>query len=118
MSVGPAAGARALRRPLRDRVHREEIVAVDADAGHAITRATRRERALLAAGRALERGDGPLVVDDVHDHRRLVDGGEQQAVVEVGLGARAFADPGAGDVVLVADRGGHGPAHRLRELGS
>jgi hypothetical protein len=73
---------------------------------------------VLAAGRTLERGDGPLVVDDVHDHRRLVDGGEQQAVVEVGLGAGALADPGGGDVVLVADGRGHRPAHRLRELGS
>src|SRR6187402_1232782 len=98
---GTATGARALRGPLRDRIDREEVVAVDANARDAVTRTARRERALLAASRSLERGDRPLVVDDVHDDRRLVHGREDDAMVEVGLGARTFADPRAGDVVFV-----------------
>ncbi len=111
-----AAGTGALRGPLRYRVHREKVVAVDADSRDAVTRAARRERALFAARGSLESGNGPLVVDDVHDDRRLVDGGEQQSVVEIGLGARALADPGARDVIFVADRGRHRPAHGLRKL--
>ena len=53
-----------------------------------------RRRGVLAAGDALERGDRPLVVDDVEDHRRAVDRGEGQGVVEVGLGRGPVADPG------------------------
>ena len=108
---GPLGG------PLRHRVHREEIIAVDADAGHAVARAARRKRALLAARETLEGRDRPLVVDDVQDHRRLVHRGKQHRVVEIGLGARALADPAHGDVVLALDRRGHRPAHGLRELG-
>src|SRR3984885_5254507 len=63
------AGARALCRPFSDRMHREEIVAVDTDAGDAVSRTTGRERALLPARITLERGDRPLVVDDVENRR-------------------------------------------------
>src|SRR5262252_4478 len=87
-----AALARTLRRPLGDRVHGEEVVAVDADAGDTVAGTALREGVPLAAGEPLEGGDGPLVVDDVEDHRRLIDGGKGERVVEVGLGARALAD--------------------------
>jgi hypothetical protein len=111
-----AAGARTLGGPLRDRVHREEVVAVHAHAGDSITRPARREGLALAARVALEGRDRPLVVDDAEDDRRLVHRGEQERVVEVGLGARALADPAHRDRVLALDRRRHGPAHGLREL--
>src|SRR4029077_14011214 len=78
------------RGPLRDRVHGEEIVAVDADAGNPVTGTALREGASLPAGEALEGGDRPLVVDYVQDHRRLINGGEGHRVVKVCLGARAL----------------------------
>src|SRR5579862_6692525 len=55
-----AALARALRGPLAHAVHREKIVAVDANAGDAVARTALREGLVLAAGEALEGGDGPL----------------------------------------------------------
>src|SRR5215468_1422934 len=73
---GTGALPRALCRPLRDRVYRQEVVAIDADARNAVARAALREGAPLAPREALERGNGPLVVDQVQDHRRLVDGRE------------------------------------------
>ncbi len=79
--------ARALGGPLGRGVHGEEVVAVDAQPRDAVARAARRERALLAAGEALEGRDRPLVVDHVEQHRGAVHRGEQQRVVEVGLGA-------------------------------
>ena len=96
----PGAHARTLGRPLRDGVHREEIVAVDANAGNAVARAARRERLGLTAGEGLERGDRPLVVDDVENDRRAIDLREQQRVVEVRFGRAAVAEPGGGDVDL------------------
>ena len=103
--------------PLGDRVDGEEIVAIDADAGNAVARSGLRESALLAAGKALERGDGPLVVDEVQDHRRAVHLRESHRVVEIRLGARALPDPARGDAVLALDGRRHGPADRLRILG-
>src|SRR4029077_10243986 len=46
----------ALCGPLGDRVDGEKIVAVNADARNAVARSGLRERALLAAGEALEGG--------------------------------------------------------------
>src|SRR5690242_12106554 len=45
------AGAlpRPLRRPLRHRIHRQEVVAIHADAGNTVARTALREGALLAA---------------------------------------------------------------------
>src|SRR5262249_8033014 len=109
---GPGALAPALRRPLGDRVDGEEVVAIDADARNAIARPTLREGAVLAAGESLEGGDRPLVVNQVEDHRRLVDGGKGHRVVEIRFGARALADPARGKVILTFDRGRHRPTDR------
>ena len=95
----------------------EEIVAVDPDAGDTVTGAARGEGAALATGEALEGRDGPLVVDHVQYHGRVVHRGEGQGVVKVGLGGAAVADPRRGDMVLALDRRAHGPAHSLRVLG-
>ena len=103
--------------PLRHRVHGEEIVSVHADPRHPVAGAARRKRALFAARESLEGRDRPLVVDDVEDHRRLVHRGKQHRVVKIGFGARAFAQPAHGNVVLALDRCGHRPADGLRELG-
>ena len=113
---GPGAGARPLGRPLRHGIHRQEIVAVDADAGDAVTRTARREGALLAAGVALESGDRPLIVHDVQNDRRLVHRGEQQRVMKIGFGAAALADPTRRQMILALDRRRHRPANGLRKL--
>src|ERR1700745_997482 len=72
-----AALAGALRGPLGHRIHGEKIVAVDADTGDAITRPALCEGLMLAAGETLEGGDGPLIVYQVENHRRLVHGRER-----------------------------------------
>ena len=95
---------------------RQEIVAVDADAGDPIARTACGKGALLAAGIALKRGDGPLIVDNVENHRRLVNGSEQQCVVKIRLGAAAFANPPGRQMILAFDRRGHRPADRLGKL--
>ena len=111
-----ASGARTLCRPFSDGIHRQEIVAVDADPGDAVPGPPCREGALLAARISLEGGDGPLIVHDVQDHRRLIHRGEQQRVVKIRFGARAFADPARGQMVLALECRRHRPADGLREL--
>src|SRR5438045_7181789 len=113
---GSAALARALRGPLCHRVHRQEIVAVDANPRYAVTGAALGEGLVLTTREALEGGDRPLVVDQVENHRRLVDGGEGHRVVEVRLRARALADPAGGNAVFALDGCGHRPADRLGKL--
>src|SRR2546423_4342439 len=111
-----AALARALRGPLCHRVHRQEIVAVDANPRYAVTGAALREGLVLTTCEALEGGDGPLVVDQVENHRRLVHGGEVHRVGEARLRARALADPAGGNAVFALDGCGHRPADRLGKL--
>src|SRR5882757_3113147 len=77
------AGARSFGRPLRHRIDGEKIVAVDADAGNAVTRAAGREGALLPAGVALEGRYRPLIVDHIEKDRRLVYGSKQQGVMKI-----------------------------------
>ena len=114
---GTGADPRPLRGPSRDGVHRQKIVAVDTDAGNAVARPARRKGTLLPAGISLERRNGPLVVDDIEDHRCLINRCEQQCMVKVRLRAAALADPTRGDVILALDRRRHRPADRLRKLG-
>src|SRR6185503_2427645 len=111
-----ATFARALRRPLSDSMHRQEVVAVNANAGHAIAQSARGKRTVLAARKALEGRDRPLVVDEVEDHGSPVDLRESHRMMEVGLRTRALAYPTGRDVILALVRGGHGPADRLRKL--
>ena len=112
----PQVAPRAFGGPARGREHGQEVVAVHAQRGDARAHAARGEGGAFAAGDGLEGGDRPLVVDHVQDHRRAVDVGEGQGIVEVGLGGGAVADPARGDLGVTLDRRGHGPAHRLHEL--
>jgi hypothetical protein len=80
-------------RPKRDSVDRKIIVAVDAQGGNAEAVGASGKSGALATGDALIGRDRPLVVDDVENDRRPVDGGEHQRRVEIALGGRAFADP-------------------------
>ena len=73
----------------------EEIVAVDTQTGKTDARSTRGERALLTAGVALERGDGPLIVDYVEHDGSPVDLGEGQGMVKIRSRGAALADPGS-----------------------
>src|SRR3546814_2327208 len=68
------------------------------------------------AGKAREAGDRPLVVDDVEDDRRIIDGREGQRRVEIALGRRAFAAPDGRDSAVALRGRGHRPAYRLRIL--
>ncbi len=112
----PEPAPRALGGPAGRREHREEVVAVHAQRRDAVADAARGEGGGLAARDALERRDRPLVVDDVEDDRRPIDGGEGERVVEIGLRGRAVADPRRGDARVALDRRRHRPAHGLDVL--
>ena len=112
----PVTLSRALRSPARGRVDGEEIVAVDTQTGKTDARSTRGERALLTAGVALERGDGPLIVDYVEHDGSPVDLGEGQGMVKIRSRGAALADPGRSDIRLALDGRRHGPTHGLRKL--
>ncbi len=99
-------------------MHGQKVVAVDPQARQAIAHRARGERGPLAPGYALKGRYGPLVVDDIEHHRRPVDRGEGQGVVEVGLGRGPIADPGGGDLVVTLIGRGHRPADGLAELGA
>ena len=109
-------GARPLDRPERDGVDGEIVVAVDAERRDAEAMGAGGEFGALAARDALIGRDRPLVVDDIEDDRRPVDGGEDQRGVEIGLGGRAVADPARGDLRVARDRRRHRPADGLRIL--
>src|SRR5207244_2748532 len=109
-------GAGALGCPAGYGVDGEGVVAVNPDAGEAVADGARREGRLLAAGDALARRYRPLVIDEVEDDRRVIDGAEDQGMVEVALGRGAFADPGRGDAAVTLIGRGHRPADRLRVL--
>ena len=113
---GAEPSMRALGRPARNRQDREEVVAIRAQRQDAVAQAPSRKRGDLAPGEALERRDRPLVIDDVEDHGRLIDGGESERTVEIGLGRRAIADPGRNDARVALDRRSHRPAHGLDVL--
>src|SRR5690606_23957594 len=100
----------------RGGVDRDKIVASDPQGGDAATNATTGECGGFTTGNRLERGDRPLVVDDVEDHRRTVNVGEGEGGVEVGFSGGAVADPGRGDFGVALDRRGHAPAHALHKL--
>ncbi len=106
----------ALGSPARRGMDREEVVSVHTQARDANARPSRGERTLLAAGEPLERGDRPLIVDHVEDHRRPVHLGKQQGMMEICLCRAALADPSRGNVGLPLDCRSHRPADRLREL--
>src|SRR5450631_442585 len=108
------AGARSFRSPLRDRMHGQKIIAVDTDSRNAIARTPRCERALLAAGVALKRGYGPLIVDHIENDRGLVHRGEQQRMVKIRFRTAALPDPTRSQMVLALDGRRHRPTHRLR----
>ena len=111
-------GARPLGRPQRGRMDRKIIVAVDAQRRDGEAVRAGGEFGALAAGDPLIGRDRPLVVDDVENDRRPVDGGEHQRRMEVALRRRAFADPARGDAGIAGDRRGHRPADRVRILGA
>ena len=111
-------GARPVGRPAGRGIDGERVIAVHPEAGNAIADRARREGGEIAAGDAAEAGDRPLVVDDVEDHRRAIDAGEGDGVVEIALGGRAVADPAGGDPAVALDRARHRPADRLRILGA
>src|SRR3984957_17847815 len=107
---------RALGRPTGDRMHREIVVAVDAQRRDAEPEPSRGESSRPPAGDPLESRNRPLVVDDVQHDRRPIRRGECQRRVKVRLRRGAVADPADRDFRVVLDRGGHRPAHRLDEL--
>ena len=112
----PQVAARPLDGPLRGRVHRQKVVAIDAQRRDAAAHAARGEGGSLSAGQRLKGRDGPLVVDDVEDDGRAVNMGKRQRRVKVGFGGRAVANPGRCYFAVALDCRGHAPAHGLDEL--
>ena len=109
------AVAGALQRGLRDDVRREDVVAVDADAGEA-----EAERALVERDPrlALDRlGDRPLVVLAEEHDRGVVGRGEDERLVDVALAGGAVAEVGDHGRVAVGVAGADGAvaldAHRV-----
>ena len=88
---------------------REEVVAVDHVARHAVAEAAVGEvqaRVLLVR----RRREAPVVVLDHEHHRQLPDRREVQRLVEVALARRAVAGERGGDAVLPAQLRGEGEA--------
>src|ERR1700722_859813 len=108
---------RTLCRPLRRREYGEEIISVHPQAGQSVADGARGESRLLAASDALEARNRPLIVADIEDDRRAIDGGEGERRMEIAFRGRAFADPGCGEAVIALIGRRHRPAARLVELG-
>src|SRR5690606_34908870 len=103
----PGIRAGAVGRPALGGVDRKRVVAVDAQAGDAVALRPSGKGRALSPGDAREARYRPLVVDDVEDRRRVVDGREDQGSVEIAFGARALADPRCRDTAVVLHRAGH-----------
>src|SRR3989475_433479 len=112
---GPPAAPRLVRGRFRDRVDREQIVPVDADAVEAVRQSLLGKS--LRGGLAGDRdGDGPLVVLAEEDRRGLEDAREVHRGVEVALARGAVAEVRERDDVLLADLRGPCRADGLRDL--
>ena len=74
--------AGTLRRPLRNRVDCQQIVAINTHTGYTKTQSAGGQSPSFATGKTLERGNGPLVVNHVEDNGRLVNRCEGQGVVD------------------------------------
>ena len=81
-------------RPFGDRIHREEVIAVNAKARHAVTDSAAGESGFLAPGNALEAGNSPLVIDHIQQHRRIINRRKGHSIMKISLGSCAFANPG------------------------
>ena len=96
------AAAGGVERLLGHGIHREDVVAVDPDAGEAEAAGAlvERDAGLLLVGL----GDGPLVVLAEEDDRGVVDRGEDEGLVDVALRGGAVAEVGddGGVAVVVA----------------
>src|SRR5690606_1483328 len=88
----------------------QEVVAIGTHRHNTAAQTAGREGGALAPGYRLERGNGPLIVDDVQHYRRLVDMRERERCLEVGRCRGAVADPGRGNAGVALDGRGHGPA--------
>src|SRR3546814_16376548 len=82
------------RSPLGDRVDSKIVVAVDSQRRDAEAQTACSEGAGAAAGDALKGRDGPLIVDQVQDHRRLIGRSADKGCLKIRLHGRAVADPG------------------------
>ena len=95
---------------------REVVVAVHADRRQAVAQPLGRKGRVLRPCQPRKARNGPLVVDDVQDHRRAIGAGEGERLVEVALCGGAVADPGGRYSVVAGIGRGHGEADGLRNL--
>src|SRR5437867_4306719 len=110
------AGASTLDRLARRGVDREDVVAVDLDAGEPVCQRLLRDRARVRLLFQRHR-DRLLVVLAHEDDRDVPDAGEVQRLVEVALGGRAVAEVRHHDHVVAAVLRGVGEADGVRKLG-
>src|SRR5690606_13975951 len=95
--------ARTLNGPARYGNHCEQVVAICTQRHYAAAHATRGKSVLFASSQCLECGNGPLVVDHVHDHRRPVYLREGKARLEIGFGGGPITYPRGGDPGIAFD---------------
>jgi len=82
-------------------MHRQKVIATHAQPRDAIAYRLGRERRLFAAGNAVAAGDSPLVICHAQYHRRAIDDGEGEGLVEIAFRARAFAAVTDRDALIV-----------------
>jgi hypothetical protein len=70
---------------LHRRVHRQRVIAVNAQASYAITDGARGEGRPLASGKTGKGRNRPLVVHNLKNNWRVVDSGKGQGVMKIPL---------------------------------
>ena len=113
----PLAGAGALGRLLHRQPDREDVVAVDRDARHAVGCALVAISGLSVIDLQRRRGRVEVVLADEH-RRRLLHRGEVQPLVEAAVVGGAVAEEGDADVVGPALPGAHADADGMADAGS
>ena len=117
ISVGPVAAPGAVGGLAHRGPDREDVVAVDGDAGHAVGRGLGGD--LGIEGDAAERrGRGVEVVLADEDRRRALHGGEVQRLVEGAVVGGAVAEEGDADIVAAAAPGGEADADGVADAGA
>src|SRR3546814_5839172 len=108
--------ASSFNGPFGRREDSQKIVAVHSQRGNATANASCGKRGAFASGQGLKGGNGPLIVDDVKNNRRLVHMSERQCSLKVGGGGCPIAYPGRCNFAVALYGRGHGPAHSLHKL--
>ena len=112
----PLAGAGALGGFLHRQPDREDVIAVDGNAGHAVAAGLAGHLGIERDG--LERRGGGVEIVFAHeDRRRVVHRGEVEALVKGAVIDRAVAEKGDADIVAALLPGAHADADGMTDAG-